>query len=88
MPPARPPLDVEELREIWRQCPAPVVRRLLWEVRRLRDENARLRKVCREMEAFETAVNVRGGLNGDVQLHVFWNRARSALEEKRESGWR
>lgn len=72
------PLDVQRLRAIWHAHPSPIVRALLWEIRRLREENARLRKVVAELEGFEVAVLTRGALNGDVQLLVFWNRVRAA----------
>lgn len=81
MPVPRQALSEEELRAIWFDAPLPVVRSLLWEIRRLRDENARLRKVAGEVHSFAVAVQVRGGMVGDMQLQVYWNRVRAALEE-------
>lgn len=83
MPPAKPPLCNEELRAIWQENPSPVVRQLLWEIRRLHDEATRARRVISAAQSFATALNARGGLTGDIQLQMFWNAARSALEEYR-----
>lgn len=85
MPAARPAFTDAQLRAIWFRHPEPVVRALLWEIRRLKDEAERLRKVVATADSFATAVDARSGLSGDMQLQLYWNRLRSAIEAQRSS---
>jgi hypothetical protein len=77
-------LTDDQLREAWYQHASPLTHALLWEIRRLRDENKRLADIYMASATFARALHTRGGVAGDPQLQVFWNRARILIDEFEE----
>jgi hypothetical protein len=80
LPPRNVSLSDDLLHAIWQQHDSAVVRRLLWELRHVKDENQRLRSVFIAAATFGRAVSARGGVVGDPQLQVYWNRVRHQID--------